>query len=239
MIERRRNEHRKTRAPGLLEKARASRKGFAGFPRTNGASWRVPRAPKLSIPVHAKVAENESGDILPGRAKAEIDQSCVSGSTGDLGSICTLSFHPRRVGPWRIYSAQVVDRTQLILDIFGSARAAGRVDAMELAPWQYLFAADSPGCWHHCPGRRAGWHAWPGRTTQLDVDRRRVQERIARLSASSKRCARHAQLSAKVARDINGPVAAVVGYTNAGKSTLLNLPHWRGCRLPKTNFLRA
>jgi GTPase len=122
-----------------------------------------------------------------------------------------------------LFSRKVLDRTQLILDIFAQ-RARSREGRLqiELAQLQYLLPRLTR-MWTHLSRQTGGIGTRGPGETQLEVDRRRVQERIARLERELEgvRKVRHVQREGR--RRHQWPVAAVVGYTNAGKSTLLNL----------------
>jgi GTPase len=122
-----------------------------------------------------------------------------------------------------LLSRKVLDRTQLILDIFAQ-RARSREGRLqiELAQLQYLLPRLTR-MWTHLSRQTGGIGTRGPGETQLEVDRRRVQERIARLERELEgvRRVRHVQRQGR--KRHQWPVAAVVGYTNAGKSTLLNL----------------
>ena len=122
-----------------------------------------------------------------------------------------------------LFSRKVLDRTQLILDIFAQ-RARSREGRLqiELAQLQYLLPRLTR-MWTHLSRQTGGIGTRGPGETQLEVDRRRVQERIARLERELEgvRKVRHVQRQGR--KRHQWPVAAVVGYTNAGKSTLLNL----------------
>ena len=122
-----------------------------------------------------------------------------------------------------LFNRKVLDRTQLILDIFAQ-RARSREGRLqiELAQLQYLLPRLTR-MWTHLSRQTGGIGTRGPGETQLEVDRRRVQERIARLEREleSVRKVRFTQREGR--RRHQWPVAAVVGYTNAGKSTLLNL----------------
>jgi GTPase len=119
-------------------------------------------------------------------------------------------------------SCKVLDRTQLILDIFAQrARTReGRLQ-IELAQLHYLLPRLTR-MWGHLSRQSGGIGTRGPGETQLEVDRRRVQERIARLDRELAEVRKHRGIQREGRRRHHWPVAAVVGYTNAGKSTLLN-----------------
>ena len=119
--------------------------------------------------------------------------------------------------------AKVIDRTALILDIFGQRARTheGRLQ-VELAQYEYLLPRLRRQ-WTHLSRQMGGIGArgGPGET-QLEVDRRKVGERIADLKREIERVRRHRALYRQQRESEGIPVVALVGYTNAGKSTLLN-----------------
>src|SRR5690348_4178472 len=122
-----------------------------------------------------------------------------------------------------LLSRKVIDRTQLILDIFAQ-RARSREGRLqiELAQLQYLLPRLTR-MWTHLSRQSGGIGTRGPGETQLEVDRRRVQERIARLERDLQEVRKHRAVQRQGRKRHQWPVAAVVGYTNAGKSTLLNL----------------
>src|SRR5689334_9535805 len=122
-----------------------------------------------------------------------------------------------------LLSRKVLDRTQLILDIFAQ-RARSREGRLqiELAQLQYLLPRLTR-MWHHLSRQTGGIGTRGPGETQLEVDRRRVQERIARLERELEGVRKVRSVQRQGRKRHQWPVAAVVGYTNAGKSTLLNL----------------
>src|ERR1700760_267641 len=122
-----------------------------------------------------------------------------------------------------LFARKVLDRTQLILDIFAQ-RARSREGRLqiELAQLQYLLPRLTR-MWHHLSRQTGGIGTRGPGETQLEVDRRRVQERIARLERELEEVRKTRAVQRQGRKRHQWPVAAVVGYTNAGKSTLLNL----------------
>lgn len=122
-----------------------------------------------------------------------------------------------------LFSRKVLDRTQLILDIFAQ-RARSREGRLqiELAQLQYLLPRLTR-MWNHLSRQTGGIGTRGPGETQLEVDRRRVQERIARLVRELEGVRQVRSVQRHGRQRHQWPVAAVVGYTNAGKSTLLNL----------------
>src|SRR5882672_6629980 len=122
-----------------------------------------------------------------------------------------------------LLARKVLDRTQLILDIFAQ-RARSREGRLqiELAQLQYLLPRLTR-MWHHLSRQTGGIGTRGPGETQLEVDRRRVQERIARLERELESVRKTRAVQREGRKRHQWPVASVVGYTNAGKSTLLNL----------------
>lgn len=118
---------------------------------------------------------------------------------------------------------KVIDRTQLILDIF-AARARTREGRLqvELAQLQYLLPRLTR-MWGHLSRQSGGIGTRGPGETQLEVDRRRVQERLARLKEDLKSVRRIRQTQREGRSRHQWPLVSLVGYTNAGKSSLLNL----------------
>src|SRR5437762_6053107 len=122
-----------------------------------------------------------------------------------------------------LFARKVLDRTQLILDIFAQ-RARSREGRLqiELAQLQYLLPRLTR-MWHHLSRQTGGIGTRGPGETQLEVGRRPVQERIARLEGELEAVGKTGGGQREGLKRLQWAVAAVVGYTNAGKSTLLNL----------------
>jgi GTP-binding protein HflX len=150
----------------------------------------------------------------------------------------------------KVWDCKVIDRTGLILDIFGE-RAATREGALqvELAHLEYQ-RSRLVRSWTHLERQRGGFGflGGPGET-QIEADRRLIGDRIVRLRRDLEQVRRTRGLHRSARRRVPFPVVALVGYTNAGKSTLFNAltgadvtardqlfatldPTMRGLRLP-------
>ena len=129
----------------------------------------------------------------------------------------------------------VLDRSALILDIFAQrARTKeGRLQ-VELAQYKYLLPR-LLGMWKHLERQEGAIGTRGPGETQLESDRRVLRRKIAKLESELKdvRRVRATQRERRIKNEV--PVVAIVGYTNAGKSTLLN--HLTGAEIPANNRL--
>jgi GTP-binding protein HflX len=117
---------------------------------------------------------------------------------------------------------KVIDRTALILDIFAN-RAQTREGQLqvELAQHQYLLPRLA-GQWSHLERLGGGIGTRGPGESQLETDRRIIRTRIRRLQSQIEAVRRHRALYRQKRQKSRIPVVALVGYTNAGKSTLIN-----------------
>ncbi len=123
----------------------------------------------------------------------------------------------------KAWNAKVLDRTGLILEIFGR-RARTREGSLqvELAHLSYQ-KGRLVRSWTHLERQRGG-HGFlggPGET-QIEADRRAIDERIARIEEELEKVKRTRALHRESRKRVPYPIVALVGYTNAGKSTLFN-----------------
>ena len=123
----------------------------------------------------------------------------------------------------KAWNCKVIDRTGLILEIFGArARTAeGRLQ-VDLAALSYQ-RTRLVRSWTHLERQRggAGFLGGPGES-QIELDRRRIDERIVRLERELEDVKRTRGLHRAARKRVPYPIVALVGYTNAGKSTLFN-----------------
>ena len=119
-------------------------------------------------------------------------------------------------------STRVVDRTQLILDIFAQhARSAEGKLQVELAQLEYNLPR-MRGLWQHLERLGGGIGTRGPGESQLETDRRLARRRIGLLRRKLRDLERRRAVQRKERRESATPVVALAGYTNAGKSTLLN-----------------
>ncbi len=123
----------------------------------------------------------------------------------------------------KAWKAKVIDRTGLILEIFGArARTHEGSLQVELAALSYQ-RSRLVRSWTHLERQRGGFGflGGPGES-QLEIDRRLIDERIVKLKRELEQVKRTRGLHRSARKRVPYPVVALVGYTNAGKSTLFN-----------------
>ncbi|HEX4828238.1 MAG TPA: GTPase HflX [Xanthobacteraceae bacterium] len=167
------------------------------------------------------------GEIRPATfiGKGKVEEIAGLVKTDDAGIVvmdCALSPVQQR-NLEKAWDAKVVDRTGLILEIFGR-RARTREGALqvELAHLTYQ-KSRLVRSWTHLERQRGGFGflGGPGET-QIETDRRMIEERIARIEAELDKVKRTRKLHRDSRKRVPYPIVALVGYTNAGKSTLFN-----------------
>jgi GTP-binding protein HflX len=123
----------------------------------------------------------------------------------------------------KAWGCKVIDRTGLILEIFGRrARTKEGTLQVELAHLNYQ-KSRLVRSWTHLERQRGGFGflGGPGET-QIEADRRLIQDRVTRIERELETVVRTRGLHRKSRQKVPYPVVALVGYTNAGKSTLFN-----------------
>lgn len=123
----------------------------------------------------------------------------------------------------RAWECKVIDRTGLILEIFGERANTreGRIQ-VDLAALEYQ-RSRLVRSWTHLERQRggAGFMGGPGET-QIEIDRRIIGDKIAKLKKDLEQVRRNRDLQRRSRERVPFPIVALVGYTNAGKSTLFN-----------------
>jgi GTP-binding protein HflX len=158
-----------------------------------------------------------------GKGKVEEIAGLVrSAEAGIVVMDCALSPVQQR-NLEKAWNAKVLDRTGLILEIFGR-RARTREGTLQVEHAHLTYQKSRlVRSWTHLERQRGGFGflGGPGET-QLEADRRLIEERIARIEAELDKVKRTRKLHRDSRKRVPYPIVALVGYTNAGKSTLFN-----------------
>ena len=214
--------------PYLAGRGRGARKQVEQGDRTPQA--RLDEAVGLAMAIDLEIAGSQIAplnELRPatylGAGKVADVARLVEEAEADLVVMdCALSPVQQR-NLEKAFAAKVIDRTGLILEIFGKrARTReGRLQ-VELAHLSYQ-KSRLVRSWTHLERQRGGFGfmGGPGET-QIEADRRLIQERITRLERDLEQVKRTRGLHRKAREKVPFPVIALVGYTNAGKSTLFN-----------------
>ena len=233
--------------PHVTAKSRAERSLHAALEEIVGLAAAI----QLDV-AHAAVARLSK--ITPatylGKGKAEELAGIVAEQSITLAILdCALTPVQQR-NLEKILGCKVIDRTALILEIFGArARTAEGKLQVELASLTYQ-KGRLVRSWTHLERQRGGFGflGGPGES-QIEIDRRLISERIDKIKKQLSAVVRTRDLHRQTRREIPYPLVALVGYTNAGKSTLFNRltksdvmaqnmlfatldPTIRGCTLP-------
>lgn len=178
--------------------------------------------------------EKPNPDTFVGSGKVEEIKILVEETQADLVIFDTeLSpRHQRELEERFGDKVRVIDRTALILDIFARhANTREGILQVELAYYEYRLPRLTRA-WTHLARQAGGGGGRTGSSggvglrgpgeTQLEVDRREIHRRVAHLKSELEKVRAHRQRYREQRRRSNIPIVALVGYTNAGKSTLLN-----------------
>lgn len=157
-----------------------------------------------------------------GKGKLE-ELKALAAELGAVGVICDDELSPAQLRNMEdALDLKVMDRTLVILDIFAS-RARTREGKLQVELAQLKYRATRLVGLRSSLSRLGGGIGTRGPgETKLEVDRRLIHERIGHLKAELKDVERHREVTRQQREKNHVPVAAIVGYTNAGKSTLLN-----------------
>ena len=191
---------------------------------------RIEEAIGLAVAIDLDVVETgivTLNEIRPATyiGKGKVEEIAGLVKANEIGLVvmdCALSPVQQR-NLEKAWSAKVLDRTGLILEIFGKrAQTKEGVLQVELAHLTYQ-KSRLVRSWTHLERQRGGFGflGGPGET-QIEADRRVIEERIARIEAELEKVKKRRKLHRDSRARVPYPIAALVGYTNAGKSTLFN-----------------
>ena len=180
-----------------------------------------------------------AGGVVAGSATQKLEAPMAgtfigSGKADELAAKCktedvdTVIFDDELTGAQarnleKIFECKILDRTSLILDIFAQrARTREGKLQVELAQLEHLLPRLTR-YWGHLSRQKGGIGMRGGEgESQLESDRRKVQERIDRIRTELETVRRQRATQRSGRKRSQWPLASIVGYTNAGKSTLLN-----------------
>ena len=215
----------------VLKRAPADERG-QGAPRhsTRSADARLEEAVGLALAIELDPVQTEIVPVNDPRpatllGSGKVDE--IAEQVQALEAELVIVDHPltpvQQRNLEKAFNAKVLDRTGLILEIFGDrARTKEGVLQVELAHLNYQ-KGRLVRSWTHLERQRggAGFLGGPGET-QIEADRRLLQDKIVRLKRELETVRRTRDLHRAKRRKVPFPVVAIVGYTDAGKSTLFN-----------------
>jgi GTP-binding protein HflX len=170
----------------------------------------------------AMLAEPRPATLI-GKGKVDELARTIKGTEAELVVVNAQLSPIQQRNLEQAWKAKVLDRTGLILEIFGRrARTREGTLQVELAHLQYQ-KSRLVRSWTHLERQRGGFGflGGPGER-QLEADRRLIEERITRIRSQLESVVKTRALHRKSRARVPYPVVALVGYTNAGKSTLFN-----------------
>jgi len=157
-----------------------------------------------------------------GSGKAEEIKACADANDADVVLVNQTLTPSQERNLEKLTNRRVLDRNGLILDIFAQrARSFEGKLQVELAQLSHLASRLVRG-WTHLERQKGGIGLRGPGETQLETDRRLIGKRIRTLKSRLGKLARQRDTSRHVRREVPVPTVALVGYTNAGKSTLFN-----------------
>jgi GTP-binding protein HflX len=157
-----------------------------------------------------------------GTGKAEEIRACAEENDADVVLVDQTLTPSQERNLEKLTGRRVLDRNGLILDIFAQrARSFEGKLQVELAQLSHLATRLVRG-WTHLERQKGGIGLRGPGETQLETDRRLIAKRIRTLKTRLEKLARQRDTSRHVRREVPVPTVALVGYTNAGKSTLFN-----------------
>lgn len=173
-------------------------------------------------PLQVNVGQIKPGHLF-GKGTRENIETAVKGQKPDVVIINHTLSPVQQRNLEKELKTKIIDRTGLILEIFGERAQTkeGRIQ-VELAQLDYQ-KSRLVKSWSHLERQRGGtsFVGGPGES-QLEIDRRLIAERISNLKKELIKVRKTRELGRKARERVPFPVIALVGYTNAGKSTLFN-----------------
>ena len=172
---------------------------------------------------HVFITRSVTPATLFGKGQVELAREAMTQAAVDVVVVDATLTPVQQRNLETAWGAKVIDRTGLILDIFGArARTREGILQVELAHLEYQ-RSRLVRSWTHLERQRGGFGflGGPGET-QIEADRRLIGDRITRLRLELEDVRRTRGLHRGARKKIPYPVVALVGYTNAGKSTLFN-----------------
>ena len=227
---------------GPYRRSGAGARERAGAPLAEGRapSARLEEAVGLARAIDLDIVHSGTvmlGTVTPatflGKGKVEEIAGIVKASEAELVVMDTALSPGQQRNLEKAWNAKVLDRTGLILEIFGR-RARTREGTLQVEHAHLTYQKSRlVRSWTHLERQRGGFGflGGPGET-QIESDRRMIEERIARIEKELAGVKRTRALHRESRKRVPYPVVALVGYTNAGKSTLFN-------RLTKAAVLEA
>jgi GTPase len=228
--ERQSSSHDTRRSPTRTLVVHVERRSGSGEPPDRSAESRLAEAVGLARAIDVEVVDElvvQLGTPVPatlmGRGKVTGIAARVAEHEVELVVVNAQLSPGQQRNLERAWSAKVLDRTGLILEIFGR-RARTREGALQVEHAHLSYQKSRlVRSWTHLERQRGGFGfiGGPGET-QIEADRRLIQERLTRIEKQLDKVKRTRQLHRRGRGRVPFPVVALVGYTNAGKSTLFN-----------------
>jgi GTP-binding protein HflX len=223
-----------TRAAVILPFERSQRSNILEFAPTGGmpraAEARLAEAVGLAASIGVMIVHSAIHPLrqrrpstLLGEGQVEMVRQALEEQEATLVIVDAALTPVQQRNLERQWGAKVIDRTGLILEIFGErARTREGTLQVELAHLEYQ-RTRLVRSWTHLERQRGGFGflGGPGES-QIEIDRRLIGDRIIRLKRELEQVRRTRGLHRKARERVPFPVIALVGYTNAGKSTLFN-----------------
>lgn len=176
----------------------------------------------LGVGLVTATRERPDPKYFVGSGKAEEIRACADANDADVVLIDQGLSPSQERNLEKLVNRRVLDRNGLILDIFAQrARSFEGKLQVELAQLSHLATRLVRG-WTHLERQKGGIGLRGPGETQLETDRRLIAKRIRTLKGRLEKLARQRDTSRHVRREVPVPTVALVGYTNAGKSTLFN-----------------